>query len=96
QDVMTGGSLAVQAVVAEGGLNEVGTSLLGRLFGRRENAAVSVQFMDEIVSDSQGRSLILETQDLAPGTYTLAIRMTESSTGRQAVSRREIVIESAR
>ena len=96
QDVMTGESLAVQAVVAEGGLNEVGTSLLGRLFGRRENAAVSVQFMDEIVSDSQGRSLILETQDLAPGTYTLAIRMTESSTGRQAVSRREIVIESAR
>ena len=92
-DVREGDMLAIQAVLIEGSSDDVASSLLGRVFGRRDEAAVSVSFEDPIVSASQGRYLILETADLDPGVYTLAIRVTEKATGRQAVSRREIRID---
>ena len=92
-DEREGEILSIQAVVAEGNLEQVQPSRLGRLFGGRGEAAVSVSFEDEIRSKSHGRFLILETQGLDPGLYTLALRFTERSTGRQAVSRREIRID---
>lgn len=88
-----GGLLTIQAVLAEGGLDDTSSSRLGRLFGGRDEATVSVSFDDDIHSNSHGRPLVLETQDLAPGLYTLALRFTERSTGRQAVTRREIRID---
>jgi len=92
-DTREGGSLTIQAILAEGGIDDVPTSRLGRLFGGRDDAVVSVSFDDDIHSNSQGRPLMLETEDLAPGLYTLALRFTERSTGRQAVTRREIRID---
>jgi len=92
-DEREGAVLSVQAVVAEGGLDDVKPSRLGRLFGGRDDAAVSVSFEDEIRSKSHGRYLILETEGLGPGLYTLALRITERTTGRQAESRREIRID---
>ena len=92
-DEREGDILSVQAVLAEGGLDQVKTSRLGRLFGGRDDAAVSVSFEDEIRSKSHGRYLILETEGLDPGLYTLALRFTERTTGRQAESSREIRID---
>lgn len=92
-DAREGRMLSVQAVLVEGTEDEVASSLLGRVFGRRDEAAVSVSFEDPIQWETQGRYLILETQGLAPGDYTLAIRMTEQASGRQAVSRRQIRID---
>jgi GWxTD domain-containing protein len=92
-DEREGDILSVQAVLAEGGLDQVKTSRLGRLFGGRDDAAVSVSFEDEIRSKSHGRYLILETEGLDPGLYTLALRFTEQTTGRQAESSREIRID---
>lgn len=88
-----GGRLTIQAVLAEGGLDDVPSSRLGRMFGGRGDAVVSVSFEDDIHSNSHGRSLVLETEDLTPGLYTLALRFTEQSSGRQAVTRREIRID---
>jgi tetratricopeptide (TPR) repeat protein len=88
-----GGVLTVEAILVKGNQSEVDSSFLGRVFGRRTEAAVSVQFEDRISSERMGRYMILETVDLTPGTYTLALRVTERSTGRQAVSRREITID---
>ena len=85
--------LSVEAVLVEGNDSEVGSSMLGRMFGRKDEAAVSVTFEDAINQATMGRYLILETADLTPGLYTLAIRVTERSSGRQAVSRREIRID---
>lgn len=88
-----GDVLVVEAVLVEGNESEMDSSLLGRMFGRRGEAAVSVAFEDAITGATSGRYLILETSDLEPGTYTVALRMTERSSGRQAVSRREIRID---
>jgi hypothetical protein len=92
-DSREGGGLTIQAVLAEGGTDDVPSSRLGRLFGGRDDTIVSVSFDDDIQSNSHGRSLALETGDLAPGLYTLALRYTEQSTGRQAVTRRELRID---
>ena len=92
-DDREGDVLVVEAVLVEGGTEDVEPSLLGRVFGRRDDAAVSVSFEDEIVAVSQGRYLIMETADLSPGLYTLALRITERASGRQAVARREIRID---
>ncbi|MDA0874168.1 MAG: GWxTD domain-containing protein [Bacteroidetes bacterium] len=92
-DHREGDVLSVEAVLVEGNESDVAPSLLGRMFGRRDEAAVSVSFEDAISGRRMGRYLILETGDLQPGVYTLALRMTERSSGRQAVSRREIHID---
>ncbi len=92
-DHREGGELAIEAILAEGGSASVGSSFLGRLFRSRDDAAVSVAFVDEIHSNSHGRPLILETEDLEPGLYTIAIRFTERASGRQIVARREIRID---
>jgi len=92
-DEREGDMLTIQAILAEGSNEDMAPSLLGRLFGGRDEAAVSVSFEDEIRFKSHGRYLILETEDLDQGSYTLALRFTERATGRQAVVRREIRID---
>lgn len=92
-DAREGDMLSVEAVLVEGNESDVGSSFLGRVFGRREEAAVSVAFEEAITASAMGRYLILETADLTPGIYTLALRLTERSSGRQAISRREIRID---
>ncbi len=85
--------LSIQAALFSGKRARDITPLLGRIFGRREEAAVSVEFLDEVSEKSHARYLIVETDTVDPGTYVLALKITEQKTGKQVIVSRQIVIE---
>ncbi len=85
--------LSIQAALVSGRRARDIEPLLGRIFGRREEAAVSVEFLDEVSEKSHARYLIVETDSVDPGTYVLALKITEQRTGKQVVVSRQIVIE---
>ena len=85
--------LSIQAALVPGKRARDITPLLGRIFGRREEAAVSVEFLDEVSEKSHARYLIVETDTVDPGTYVLALKITEQKTGKQVIVSRQIVIE---
>lgn len=89
----SGTDLSFQAALVEGKLEEDLTPKLGRIFGKREKAVVSVEFDQHVQSATDSRYFILETQGVAPGTYVLAVRVLEQRSGRQSVISREIVIK---
>jgi GWxTD domain-containing protein len=89
----TGSDLSFQAALVEGTLKEDLSPKLGRIFGKSEKAIVSVEFDQHIQGSTDSRYFILETLDVAPGTYVLAVRVLEQRTGRQSVISRDIVIE---
>ncbi len=92
-EVSTDAQLTLQAVLVKGEEAQVSAPLLGRIFGRREEASVSVEFQDAVIANSHERFFILETEDVESGTYTLALKVTETKTGRQKLVSRQIVIE---
>jgi len=85
--------LSIQAALVSGKRVRDVTPLLGRIFGRRDEAVVSVEFMDEVSEKSHARYLIVETDTVDPGTYVLALKITEQKTGKQVIVSRQIVIE---
>jgi GWxTD domain-containing protein len=70
--------------------------LLGRVFGRREVAPVSVDFQERLDSRTMYRYLVLGTTDLDPGVYAVAVRLTDPTTGTGVEARRTIEITEPR
>lgn len=66
--------------------------LLGGVFSNSETAPVSVDFEEPVATETVHRYLILRTDDLDGGRYTVAIRVTNPETDRTAQSSRRIEI----
>ncbi|MBT3448130.1 MAG: GWxTD domain-containing protein [Bacteroidetes Order II. Incertae sedis bacterium] len=87
-----GSDIMIQAALVSGTLEDDLMPTLGRIFGRRESAAVSVEFDDQFHSNPDPRYLILETEEVRSGTYVLAVRITHKETGAQTLVRRQIEV----
>ena len=86
-------TLQFQAALVPGRLNNDTAPLLGQIFGRKEEATVSVEFSQDVSGPTDSRYVILETKDVKHGSYVLAVRVVVQRTGEQAVISREIVIK---
>jgi len=89
----TDSNLSFQAALVLGQLNDSLIPKLGQIFGKKEEASVSVEFEQTIRGNMDSRYFILETNGVQAGSYVLAVRVIEKRTGRQAVISREIVIK---
>ena len=85
--------LAFQAALVSGALTEDTTPRLSQIFGKQEKPVVSVEFSQNVTSSLDARYFILETTDVEPGTYVLAVRVIEKRTGFQEIISREIRIK---
>jgi len=85
--------LVFQAALVTGALTEDTTPRLSQIFGKQEKPVVSVEFSQTVTSALDARYFILETTDVEPGTYVLAVRVVEKRTGFQKVISREIGIK---
>ncbi|MEM1093343.1 MAG: GWxTD domain-containing protein [Bacteroidota bacterium] len=64
-----------------------------RLFGRRDDSAVSVRTQQRISSTDVGDFLILDTSDQEPGLYTVRVEVRDRETGQRVEMERQIRLE---
>ena len=84
---------AVEAVLVERRKETGIQRLIQRAFGGEEQAGVAAGFEANGVSADDGQYLVLDTSSQAPGTYVLAVRLTDTATGKTAEAQRAIVLE---
>ena len=85
--------LAFQAALVSGALTQDTSPRLSQIFGKQEKPVVSVEFSQTVTSALDARYFILETADVEPGMYVLAVRVVEKRTGFQKIISREIRIK---
>ena len=73
----------------EGGLDR----LIRQAFGRRGREGVSVSFEGTGTRTDEGQYLILDVAGQAPGTYMLAVRVTDQVGGETVETRRTVLLE---
>ena len=82
---------AVEAVLVEGEDDEDLEKLIRRAFQRREG--VSVRFEGSGSKGEQGQYLMLDVHRESPGTYVLAVRVTDRVSGKTLEAHRSLVLE---
>ncbi len=84
---------AVEAVLVERREEKGLQRLIQRAFRGREQVGVAAGFEANGASADDRQYLVLDTGDLEPGVYVLAVRLTDTATGQTAETQRAIVLE---
>lgn len=80
-------------ILRQRGLTEGLAKLICRAFGRKPGEGVSARYDGSGDQTDEGQYLLLDVSEESPGTYVLAVRVTDQVTGEEVQAQRRVILE---